>query len=64
MYVDELFEKSMKKMKNIAKLKKMDLHIHSPASKDYIYSENYIDIIKEYEKFINKFIEKSELCEN
>lgn len=57
MYVDELFEKSMKKMKNIAKLKKMDLHIHSPASKDYIYSENHIDIIKEYEKFINKFID-------
>ena len=57
MYVDELFEKSMKKMKNIAKLKKMDLHIHSPASKDYIYSEKNIDIIKEYEKFINKFID-------
>ena len=57
MSVDELFEKSMKKMKNIAKLKKMDLHIHSPASKDYIYSEKNIDIIKEYEKFINKFID-------
>ena len=45
MYVDDLYEKSKKKMKNIAKLKKMDLHVHSPASKDYIYSEENIDIV-------------------
>ena len=57
MYVDDLYEKSKKKMKNIAKLKKMDLHVHSPASKDYIYSEENIDIVEEYKKFINKFAE-------
>ena len=57
MYVDDLYEKSKKKMKNIAKLKKMDLHVHSPASKDYIYSEENIDIEEEYKKFINKFAE-------
>ena len=57
MYIDELYDKSIKKMKNIAKLKKMDLHIHSPASKDYIRSQKDIDIITEYEKFINKFID-------
>ena len=57
MYIDDLYDKSIKKMKNIAKLKKMDLHIHSPASKDYIRSEKDIDVMKEYEKFINKFID-------
>lgn len=57
MYIDDLYDKSIKKMKNIAKLKKMDLHIHSPASKDYIRSKKDIDVMKEYEKFINKFID-------
>ena len=57
MYIDDLYDKSIKKMKNIAKLKKMDLHIHSPASKDYICSKKDIDVMKEYEKFINKFID-------
>ena len=52
MYIDDLYDKSIKKMKNIAKLKKMDLHIHSPASKDYIRSKKDIDVMKEYEKFI------------
>ena len=53
MYIDDLYDKSIKKMKNIAKLKKMDLHIHSPASKDYIRSEKDIDVMKEYEKFMS-----------
>lgn len=57
MYIDDLYDKSIKKMKNIAKLKKMDLHIHSLASKDYIRSKKDIDVMKEYEKFINKFID-------
>jgi len=57
MYIDDLYDKSIRKMKNIANLKKMDLHIHTPASKDYIYSEDDIDIIKEYDKLINKFID-------
>ena len=39
MYIDDLYDKSQKKMRNIAKLRKMDLHIHSPASKDYVFSE-------------------------
>lgn len=57
MYIDDLYEKSLRKMKNIAKLKKMDLHIHSPASKDYVFSKRDIDIMNEYEKFINRFID-------
>lgn len=57
MYVDELFQKSIKKTKNIAKLRKMDLHIHSPASKDYICSQKDIDITEEYKELINRFIE-------
>ncbi len=56
MYIDELYDKSIRKMKNIAKLKKMDLHVHSPASKDYVVSEKDIDIKCEYEKLIYKFI--------
>ena len=50
MYIDDLYDKSIKKMKNIAKLKKMDLHIHSPASKDYICSKKDIDVINQITK--------------
>ena len=53
----ELYCKYIRKTKNIASLKKMDLHIHTPASNDYIYSEKNITKDEEYKKLINKFIE-------
>lgn len=41
MYIDDLYDKSIKKMKNIAKLKKMDLHIHSLHLKIIFVQKRY-----------------------
>lgn len=55
--INKLFKKLVKKSSNIACLKKIDLHIHTPASKDYIWKGKKTEEDAEYEIFINRFIE-------
>lgn len=52
-----LYNKVIKNGRNIASIKKLDLHIHTPGSKDYIWKNNKIEEEKEYIEFLNRFIE-------
>ena len=55
--IDKLYNKILKKSKSIASLKKMDLHVHSPASKDYKWKFKKQEEKEEYIEFINRFLE-------
>ena len=53
----KLYNKVIKNGKNIASMKKLDLHIHTPGSKDYIWKYDKSEEEKEYIEFLNRFIE-------
>lgn len=53
----QLYNKVIKNGKNIASMKKLDLHIHTPGSKDYIWKYDKSEEEKEYIEFLNRFIE-------
>ena len=53
----QLYNKVIKKGKNIASMKKLDLHIHTPGSKDYIWRYDKSKEEMEYIEFLNRFIE-------
>ncbi len=53
----QLYNKVIKNGKNIASMKKLDLHIHTPGSKDYIWKYDKSEKEKEYIEFLNRFIE-------
>lgn len=53
----QLYNKVIKNGKNISSMKKLDLHIHTPGSKDYIWKYDKSEEEKEYIEFLNRFIE-------
>lgn len=55
--INYLYNKVIKNGKNIASMKKLDLHIHTPGSKDYIWKYDKSEEEKEYIEFINRFID-------
>lgn len=55
--INQLYNKVIKNGKNIASMKKLDLHIHTPGSKDYIWKYDKSEEEREYIEFLNRFIE-------
>lgn len=55
--LQQLYKKVIKNGKNIASMKKLDLHIHTPGSKDYTWKYDKSEEEKEYIEFLNRFIE-------